>query len=93
MLLELRDALEAWSGQKPRRTPADDDFIDFRMCPERDVTFIEDPRDLTEQVVDDLLVQKFHRKVAFDFPRDSARRIAEAVITNGEVIRASVVNL
>ena len=56
--------------------------VGFAGDVERDVTFIEDPRDLTEQVVDDLLVQRFHKQVAFDFPRDAARRIAEAVITN-----------
>ncbi len=56
--------------------------VGFAGDVERDVTFIEDPRDLTEQVVDDLLVQRFHKKVAFEFPRDAARRIAEAVITN-----------
>ena len=56
--------------------------VGFAGDVERDVEFIEDPRDLTEQVVDDLLVQRFHKKVAFEFPRDTARRIAEAVITN-----------
>ena len=56
--------------------------VGFAGDVERDVTFIEDPRDLTEQVVDDLLVQRFHKEVVFDFPRGTARRIAEAVITN-----------
>ena len=56
--------------------------VGFAGDVERDVEFIEDPRDLTEQVVDDLLVQRFHKKVAFEFPRDAARRIAEAVVTN-----------
>ncbi|MFP5320507.1 MAG: UvrD-helicase domain-containing protein [Acidimicrobiia bacterium] len=56
--------------------------VGFAGDVEREVTFIEDMRDLTEQVVDDLLVQRFHKEVAFDFPRDAARRIADAVITN-----------
>ena len=56
--------------------------VGFAGDVERDVEFIEDPRDLTDQVVDDLLVQRFHKKVAFEFPRETARRIAEAVITN-----------
>ncbi|HEU5082356.1 MAG TPA: UvrD-helicase domain-containing protein [Acidimicrobiales bacterium] len=56
--------------------------VGFAGDVERDITFLEDPRDLTDQVVDDLLVQRFHKQVAFDFPRDAARRIAEAVITN-----------
>lgn len=56
--------------------------VGFAGDVERDVTFIEDPRDLTEQVVDDLLVQRFHKQVAFEFPRRVARMIAEAVITN-----------
>jgi hypothetical protein len=56
--------------------------VGFAGDVERDITFVEDPRDLTDQVVDDLLVQRFHKQVAFDFPLDHARRIAEAVITN-----------
>lgn len=56
--------------------------VGFAGDVERDVDFLEDPRDLTDQVVDDLLVQRFHKKVEFEFPRDEARRIAEAVITN-----------
>ena len=56
--------------------------VGFAGDVERDVDFLEDPRDLTEQVVDDLLVQRFHKKVSFPFPRDDARRVADAVITN-----------
>ena len=56
--------------------------VGFAGDVERDVTFLEDPRDLTDQVVDDLLVRRFHKKVSFEFPREDARRIAEAVITN-----------
>ncbi|MDE0804108.1 MAG: UvrD-helicase domain-containing protein [Acidimicrobiales bacterium] len=56
--------------------------VGFAGDVERDVEFIEDPRDLTDQVVDDLLVQRFHKNVEFTFERDIARRIADAVITN-----------
>ncbi len=56
--------------------------VGFAGDVERDVEFLEDPRDLTEQVVDDLLVQRFHKDVAFTFERDVARRIADQVITN-----------
>jgi hypothetical protein len=40
VLLELGEALRAWSRQKPVRTPSDHDYIDFRMHAQRDVTFI-----------------------------------------------------
>lgn len=56
--------------------------VGFAGDVERDVEFLEDPRDLTDQVVDDLLVQRFHKNVEFTFERDVARRIADAVITN-----------
>ena len=56
--------------------------VGFAGDVERDVDFLEDPRDLTDQVVDDLLVQRFHKDVEFTFERGVARQIAEAVITN-----------
>lgn len=56
--------------------------VGFAGDVERDVEFLEDPRDLTDQVVDDLLVQRFHKNVEFTFERDIARRVADAVITN-----------
>ncbi len=56
--------------------------VGFAGDVERDVDFLDDPRELTEQVVDDLLVQRFHKQVSFTFPRGEARRVAEAVITN-----------
>ncbi|HEX4903548.1 MAG TPA: UvrD-helicase domain-containing protein, partial [Acidimicrobiales bacterium] len=56
--------------------------VGFAGDVERDVTFIEDMRDLTDQVVDDLLVQRFHKKVAFPFPRAEARAVADAVVRN-----------
>jgi hypothetical protein len=40
VLLELRDAFQDWYQRKPRRVPADADFIDFQMRSERDVTAI-----------------------------------------------------
>jgi hypothetical protein len=40
VLLELREAFEAWWQQKPERLPRDHDYIDFRMHSQRDVTFI-----------------------------------------------------
>jgi hypothetical protein len=40
VLLEVREACEAWWRQKPRRTPADHDYIDFRIHSQPDVSFI-----------------------------------------------------
>lgn len=56
--------------------------VGFAGDVERDVDFIEDPRQLTEEVVDDLLVQRFHKRVAFRFERAAALEIAHAVITD-----------
>ncbi len=56
--------------------------VGFAGDVERDVEFLEDPRELTDQVVDDLLVQRFHKDVSFTFERDVARRIAAEVIVN-----------
>jgi hypothetical protein len=38
VLNELREAFEAWYGQKPRRIPGDHDYIDFRVHSQRDVS-------------------------------------------------------
>ena len=56
--------------------------VGFAGDVELDVDFLEDTRELTGQVVDDLLVQRLHRKADLDFPRDEALRIARAVTTN-----------
>ena len=56
--------------------------VGFAGDVERDVDFLEDPREMTAQVVDDLLVQRLHRRADLDFPRDEATEIAKAVITN-----------
>ena len=53
---------------------------------ELDVDFLEDPRELTTQVVDDLLVQRLHRNADLQFPRDEASQIADAVITNPHAV-------
>jgi exodeoxyribonuclease V beta subunit len=49
---------------------------------ERDVTFVEDLSDLTEEVVDDLYVRRFHRVARPPFGRAEALRIARAAIGN-----------
>ena len=49
---------------------------------ETDMTFIEDPADLVEEVVDDLFVRRFHRHGDPQFTRDEALRIARAAVAN-----------
>ncbi|MBI2703681.1 MAG: UvrD-helicase domain-containing protein [Actinobacteria bacterium] len=49
---------------------------------EADSTFIEDARDLVEEVVDDLYVRKFRRDGKPPFSRDEALRIATTVVDN-----------
>ncbi|MEX2621336.1 MAG: UvrD-helicase domain-containing protein, partial [Egibacteraceae bacterium] len=50
---------------------------------ETDVTFLEDPRDLVDEVVDDLYVRRFHGQAdAPLFDLADARRIGQAVIDN-----------
>lgn len=53
--------------------------LGFAADVERDPTFIEDVRDLLDEVVADLLVRKLHRAEGVSFPLDPARRIAERV--------------
>jgi len=60
--------------------------VGFAGDVERDVDFLEDARELTSQVVDDLLVQRLHRNADLEFPRDEARQIAAAVITNPHAV-------
>jgi exodeoxyribonuclease V beta subunit len=60
--------------------------VGFAGDVERDVDFLEDPRELTAQVVDDLLVQRLHRNADLRFPREEARQIATAVITNPHAV-------
>ena len=49
---------------------------------ETDMTFVEDPADLVEEVVDDLFVRRFHRHGDPQFTRDEALRIARAAVAN-----------
>jgi exodeoxyribonuclease V beta subunit len=50
---------------------------------EPDVTFVEDVADLVEEVVDDLYVRRFHRRVDVDgLPREAAGEIARIAIEN-----------
>ena len=50
---------------------------------ERDVDLRRGPRDLVEEVVDDLYVRRFHRRDgAADFDRAEALRIAQAAVDN-----------
>ena len=49
---------------------------------ERDVTFVEDVRDLVEEVVDDLYVRRFHRLGGADFGLREAMEIAAAAVAN-----------
>jgi exodeoxyribonuclease V beta subunit len=52
---------------------------------ERDVTFLEDPRDILEEVVDDLYVRRFHSGPRRPpMTRAEALRIAQAVVDNPE---------
>ncbi len=47
---------------------------------DRDVTLVEDVRDLMDEVVDDLYLRKFaHRPNTFDFSREAATKIARKV--------------
>jgi len=49
---------------------------------ETDMTFVEDPADLVEEVVDDLFVRRFHREGKPQFPRAEALRIARIAVAN-----------
>jgi exodeoxyribonuclease V beta subunit len=49
---------------------------------ETDMTFVEDPADLVEEVVDDLFVRRFHRHGEPQFSRAEALRIARIAIDN-----------
>ena len=49
---------------------------------ETDMTFVEDPADLVEEVVDDLFVRRFHRLGAPQFSRTEALRIARIAVDN-----------
>ncbi len=49
---------------------------------ETDMTFVEDPADLVEEVVDDLFVRRFHRHGDPQFTREEALRIARAAVAN-----------
>ncbi len=49
---------------------------------ETDMTFVEDPADLIEEVVDDLFVRRFHRHGAPQFSRAEALRIARIAVAN-----------
>ncbi|MEJ7782376.1 MAG: UvrD-helicase domain-containing protein, partial [Solirubrobacteraceae bacterium] len=49
---------------------------------ERDTTLIEDPRDLVEEVVDDLYVRRFHRGGMPSFDRAQAQAIGRVAVAN-----------
>jgi exodeoxyribonuclease V beta subunit len=49
---------------------------------ETDMTFVEDPADLIEEVVDDLFVRRFHRHGEPQFNRAEALRIARIAVAN-----------
>jgi len=49
---------------------------------EPDAVFVEDVRDLLEEVVDDLYVRRFHRRDMPEFDRAQAMRIAEVAVEN-----------
>ena len=49
---------------------------------ETDMTFVEDPADLVEEVVDDLFVRRFHRHGDPQFTRAEALRIARIAVDN-----------
>jgi exodeoxyribonuclease V beta subunit len=51
--------------------------LGFAADVERDPTFVEDVRDMLDEVVADLLVRKLHRATGVTFAVDPARRIAE----------------
>jgi exodeoxyribonuclease V beta subunit len=53
---------------------------------EADVTFIEDPSDLVEQVVDDLYVRKFWRGGDPPFTRAEALRIGSVAVANPDAV-------
>ncbi len=52
---------------------------------ETDVTFVEDPRDLIEEVVDDLYVSRFRENVP-PFDIVEARRIGKRAVENPEAV-------
>lgn len=59
--------------------------IGFAGDVERETTFLDDPRELTRQVVDDLLIQRFSDKpggILDGFTRSTAIEIANAVVRN-----------
>jgi exodeoxyribonuclease V beta subunit len=49
---------------------------------ETDMTFVEDPADLVEEVVDDLFVRRFHRLGQPQFSRAEGLRIARIAVAN-----------
>ena len=49
---------------------------------ETDMTFVEDPADLVEEVVDDLFVRRFHRHGQPQFTRAEALNIARIAVAN-----------
>jgi exodeoxyribonuclease V beta subunit len=49
---------------------------------EEDLTFVEDARDLLDDIVDDLYVRRFHRQGTPLFGRAEALRIARAAVSN-----------
>ena len=51
--------------------------LGFAADVERDPRFVEDVRDMLDEVVADLLVRKLHRAAGATFPLDLARRIAD----------------
>lgn len=56
--------------------------LGFAADVERDPTFVEDVRDMLDDVVADLLVRKLHKATGIRFPVDPARRIAEKAIVD-----------
>ena len=53
---------------------------------EADITFIEDPTDLIEEVVDDLYVRKFWRRRDPPFDRAEAQRIGRIAVANPDAV-------
>ncbi|HEY1116752.1 MAG TPA: UvrD-helicase domain-containing protein, partial [Acidimicrobiales bacterium] len=51
--------------------------LGFAADVERDPSFVDDVRDMLDEVVADLLVRKLHRAAGATFPLDLARRIAD----------------
>ncbi|MDQ3641971.1 MAG: UvrD-helicase domain-containing protein, partial [Actinomycetota bacterium] len=52
----------------------------------RDVTFVEDPRDLVDEVVADLYVRKFHRGGDPPFTLAVARKVGEKAMSNPDAV-------